>query len=380
MKIGYDGKRAVLNNTGLGNYSRLAAEVLATRYPENEYLLYTPVMRDNPRLKSLRELANVVFRTPDTAAGRAMGSVWRVCGMTGQMKREGVDLVHGLSGELPLNIAASGIPSVVTVHDLIFRRHPECYSPIDRKIYDYKFRCSAKGATRVLAISQCTKADLMEFYGISDDKIDVVYQGCASQFHRIPAEAEIAAVRGKYGIGRPYIISVGTIEARKNQLQAVEGLRGLPADIMLVLVGRRTAYASDIDRCIAANHLEQRVRFIEHADFADLPALYAGAICSTYTSRYEGFGIPVIESLCTGTPAIVAIGSCLEEAGGPDAPAVNPDDNDAWISTARMLIDDRQEHDRIAAAGHEYVKRFGDDAMAAGIMAVYRKALAAYGK
>lgn len=376
MRIGYDGKRAVYNNTGLGNYSRLVIDVLATRYPENEYLLYTPKLRDNRRLSPLKEFSNVEFRVPDSAVGRAAKSLWRVHGMSSQMERDGVELVHGLSGELPLNISSTGIPSVVTMHDLIFRRHPECYKRIDREIYDYKFRRAAMAATRIIAISQRTKLDLMQEYGIAEDKIDVVYQGCAAQFHRTPDEAEIAAVKAKYGIERPYLISVGTIEQRKNQIQAVRGIRGLPDEFDLVLVGRETAYARTIRQYINTYQMGDRVKFIDHADFADLPALYAGAFCSSYTSRYEGFGIPVIESLCVGTPVIAATGSCLEEAGGPATPAIDPDDVEAWINTAKEMFNYPRIRDRIAASGREYVKRFNDDAMARGTMEVYRKAIA----
>jgi len=374
MKIGYDGKRAVCNNTGLGNYSRLAVELLATRYPENEYCLYTPKLQENARLSTLKRLPNVSLHTPGSLVGKAAPALWRISGVASQMARDGVELVHGLSGELPLNIGRIGVPSVVTMHDLIFRRCPECYHKIDREIYDYKFRTAAHAATRILAISECTKRDLITEYGVDEGKIDVVYQGCAPQFHHIPTAVEVAAVKGKYGLDRPYIIGVGTIEQRKNQGLAVKGLRGLPRDFDLVLVGRRTAYARTLDRYISTYATGNRVKFIEHADFADLPALYAGAVCSTYTSRYEGFGLPIIESLNVGTPAIVATGSCLEEAGGPKTPAVNPDDVDGWIGVANRMISSQSYHEEVARAGHAYVQQFNDDAMASGTMEVYRKA------
>ena len=166
MIIGFDGKRAVQNNTGLGNYSRLLVEVLATRFPEHLYALYAPKLRPNPRLKPLMELDNVELHTPDTASGRTFGALWRSRGITSALKEDKVSLYHGLSGELPMNIAGSGIPSVVTIHDLIFRRFPECYSAVDRRIYDYKFRHAAERADRIIAISECTRRAIMEFYNI----------------------------------------------------------------------------------------------------------------------------------------------------------------------------------------------------------------------
>ena len=182
-------------------------------------------------------------------------------------------------------------------------------------------------------------------------------------------------MKRKYGLDRPYVISVGTIERRKNQIMAVRGLRGLPEDFDVVLVGRRTDYAQSIDRYVSTYSMGDRVKFIEHADFADLPALYAGAFCSSYTSRYEGFGIPVIESLNVGTPVIVATGSCLVEAGGPQTPAVDPDDVEAWINNVKEMIDYPERRERVARAGRAYVARFNDDAMAEGTMGCYLKAV-----
>lgn len=158
-------------------------------------------------------------------------------------------------------------------------------------------------------------------------------------------------------------------------MMAVRGLRGLPQEFDLVLVGRRTEYAATIDQYTATYSLEGRVKFIENAPFADLPALYAGALCSSYTSRYEGFGIPVIESLNVGTPPIIATGSCLEEAGGPQTPAVDPDDIEGWINAAKELINYPNVHANIVKAGQAYVKRFNDEAMATGTMAIYQKAI-----
>ncbi len=378
MIIGYDGKRAVENNTGLGNYSRLLVEVLADRYADNNYLLYAPRLRENPRLRPLLEHTNVNIVTPGSLWGRMACSAWRSNGITSQLKRDKVDLYHGLSGELPLNIDEFDGPTVVTVHDVIFRRFPEVYSPIDRRIYDYKFGRAVHDATRVIAISQRTKKDIIEFYGIDSDKIDVVYQGCDSQFHTRPSDDEIAQVKKRYGLDRPYIITVGTVETRKNQALALMGLKSLPDELDLVIVGKHTPYARVLKDYIDREALESRVKFIEDAPFADLPALYAGAFCSSYTSRYEGFGIPVIESLGVGTPVIVATGSCLEEAAGPSAPAVDPDDVEEWLNTVKELINYPATRAKLARQGMEYVKRFSNEDMAERTMETYRRAIDEY--
>lgn len=379
MTIGFDGKRAVQNNTGLGNYSRLLVEKMATIFPDNSYRLYAPRRRENPRLAPIERLANVAFAYPESAIWRRIPSLWRSWGITRRLKADGLTLYHGLSGELPLNIGEAGIPSVVTIHDLIFRHFPENYRAIDRHIYDYKFRRACLDATRVIAISKKTKADITADYGIDPAKIDVVYQGCDTIFRHRPDAEAIAEVKRLYGLDRPYIISVGTLEPRKNQLQAVEGLALLPKDIDLLLVGRRGDYARRVlDPAIARLHLGGRVKFLEGIPFAHLPALYAGALLSSYTSRYEGFGLPVIESLSVGTPVIAATGSCLEEAGGPSTPAIDPDSVEEWADTARRLIDDTAYAAETASRGREYVGRFSHEAMARGTMATYLAAIENY--
>lgn len=356
--------------TGLGNYSRLLVEVLSERFPDNDYLLYAPRLKHNPRMLTLMERENVDIYTP----GRG-GAAWRSYGLTDQLIADNIKLYHGLSGELPMNIRQFDGAKVLTIHDLIFRRYPSCYKMVDRKIYDYKFRRSCREADRIIAISERTKLDIMEYYGIPADKIDVVYQGCHEQFHRTPSPEEIQAVKKKYGIDRPYILTVGTVETRKNQQMAVRGIRGVHAEMELIIVGRRTDYAKTLDEYIRSFHIENRVKFLENVDFKDLPALYAGAFCSSYTSRYEGFGIPVIESLSVGTPVIVATGSCLEEAGGPATPAVGPDDVEQWIYTIREMVNFPEVRDNLVAEGRAYIERFSDEAMAQGTMETYRRAL-----
>lgn len=375
LKIGFDAKRAVRNFTGLGNYSRLIVDSLARRYPDNRYLMYSPDARHNPRLDPILDLENVELRLPATTSGKALPSLWRVSGVTADLRRDKIDLFHGLSNELPLNIGKSGIPSVVTIHDVIFRHFPQCYKPIDRKIYDFKFSRAARAATRVIAISECTRRDIVNAYGIPASKIDVVYQGCDPSFAKEVTDGEIEALKKKYGLDGPFIVTIGTVETRKNQLLAVKALRGLPGDISLAIVGRQTPYADEIRRYIAANSLSDRVRWIDNAPFAELPAFYRAARFSTYTSRYEGFGLPVIESLSTSTPVIVASGSCLEEAGGPATPAVNPDDVDQMIHQCRLMIDDTDLRSSIAAAGHDYVARFNQETFTRKVMEVYDKAL-----
>lgn len=377
ITIGFDAKRVVCNNTGLGNYSRLVIDSLAGEMPEDRFLLYTPVSCDNDRLKSILDKPNVEIITPAGFLGKSFGSLWRVGGgITRQMQSDGVDIYHGLSNELPLDIAGSGIASVVTIHDLIFRRMPEGYARVDRAIYDYKFRKACENATRIIAISECTRRDIMELYNIPAEKIDVVYQGCDSRFSAPVDEAVKGVVKRLYNLPDRYIVSVGTIELRKNQLQAIKALPALPREVSLVIVGgQNRSYYSELVAEISRLGLAARVKFMSGVPSGYLPAIYAMSQFASYTSRYEGFGIPVIEALSTGVPMLAATGSCLEEAGGKGALYVSPDSVDEYVDAARLLLDDENLRCRLIDEGRKHVARFSKSHFVSGLRMVYEKAL-----
>lgn len=374
-RIGFDSKRAVLNYSGLGNYSRLAIEVLANRFPETEMRLYTPKIKENKLLDPLLENPLINLVTPDTLFGRMFGSLWRSRGMAAQLRRDGMDLFHGLSNQLPAGIEKTGIPSIVTIHDVIFIPHPEFYHKPDVEIYKRHFHRSADIADRIIAISECTKQDLINYFQIPENKIDIVYQGCDRSFYREVTREEISNVKKKYGLPSCYILGVGTVEARKNQLLALRALRYLPEHINLVLVGRPTKYVKEILKEAERLRLTNRIKLIHGADFRDFPAFYAGAAVSSYPSWYEGFGIPVIESIASGTPVIAATGSCLEEAGGPGALYVDPSSDKDFATAAVSILENPFLRDELVSKGRDYITRFSSDSFAKGLIESYAKLL-----
>lgn len=379
MKIGYDAKRAVKNMTGLGNYSRLVIEEVATRFPDSQLYLYTPeltpVQKDSPRLARINALANAEFRLPYGLGPMGRGALWRSVGITRHFQADGLDLYHGLSNELPLNTASTGIPTVVTIHDLIYRRLPYCYPPLDRKIYDLKYGHSARKATRVIAISECTKRDLVELQGVDPEKIDVIYQGCDPQFKEVWPEERLAALRKKYNLPDRYILQVGTIERRKNLELTIRALAALPPDIKLVAVGRDNMYLPYLRKLLRELGLESRFIHLQDVPFADLPGLNQGAEIIVYPSRYEGFGIPVLEGLESRRPVVAATGSCLEEAGGPGAFYVDPDKPRELAEIMNTILDGSAEIRPRIEEGLRHAARFDTSLMASRIMETYEKAI-----
>ena len=215
MRIGYDAKRAFLNFSGLGNYSRNIISLVNRYYPSDEIVIYTPKIRKS--IPGFPPPGSVV-RQPESMLARRFSSVWRSAGLSARLTRDGIDLYHGLSNELPLRIAKTNIPAVVTIHDLIFIRYPELYNPIDRKIYSNKLRYAVKAARKIIAISEQTKSDIIDFTGIAAEKVCVIYQSCSPAFTENVSRQFMDAIRKKYEIPERYMLYVGTIEKRKNLL------------------------------------------------------------------------------------------------------------------------------------------------------------------
>lgn len=379
LVIGFDAKRAMQNVTGLGNYSRLVINSLSSNYEKSRLILFAPKIKENPALEEMLERSNVELFTPRSVIAKVLPPLWRSFMMVKEWPTVGLDLYHGLSNELPLNVKSANCPTVVTIHDLIWHKAPEDYSPIDRMLYEYKYRRAAESSTRIIAVSQRTKDDLVEDWGIDPEKIDVIYQGCNPIFSQHVSVDKIAEVKRRYKLPEKYIVSVGTVQSHKNQLLAVRALRALPHYLKLVIIGKTNKkYKAEIKRFIDENRLINRVIWPENVPNEDLPAIYAGAVMSSYISKYEGFGIPIVESLSVGVPVIASTGSCLEEAGGDGALYIDPNNVPSYVETARAILDKPLLRRDLIEKGLKHVKKFNPDDFAAAMMNTYHKAISEF--
>ncbi|WP_431200929.1 glycosyltransferase family 4 protein [Mucilaginibacter sp. P25] len=171
-----------------------------------------------------------------------------------------------------------------------------------------------------------------------------------------------------------FILSVGTIEERKNLLLTVMALKNVN-DIPLVVIGKETQYTELVKTYITANNLNHRVIFLKDVTFAELPAVYQLASVFVYPSRYEGFGIPVLEALNSGTPVIAATGSCLEEAGGPGSLYVNPDDDIGLAEKLNQVLSDDDLRQTMITKGRAYAANFTNDKLSLQLMQLYQNIL-----
>ena len=364
--IGFDAKRIVRNGTGLGSYGRTLVNDLAAL--PLQLHLYAPDEGREELRSQVVKCDNVTFHFPERASTALGKALWRSRGIVNDLRHDGIQVFHGLSGELPIGIRKSGIKSVVTIHDLIFLRHPEYYHWLDSRIYAWKFRRTIKEADHIVAISECTKRDIMEYAQVDSSKISVVYQSCAPKF-----KSQESRVKSQES--NRYILSVGSIEERKNILLAVKALHWLPEEVNLVVVGRPTKYTDRVADYVKAHHLEHRVSLRHGVTDEELPALYAGAEAFVYPSRYEGFGIPIIEAISSGLPVVACTGSCLEEAGGPDSLYVDPDDVEGMAAAIRQCLRGAKGREERIARSREYIHRFEGADVANQVISLYNRLL-----
>ena len=370
MRIGFDAKRAFLNNTGLGNYSRDTIRILAHFYADNKYFLYTPKEKENSRLSFLNDSVNTFVRTPQSLINKALKSYWRSKSIVRDLFTNKIDIYHGLSHELPLGIEKTNIKTVVTIHDLIFIRYPHLFRLIDRKIYNKKFKSACLRANKIIAVSQQTKQDIIDFFFIPEKKIEVVYQGCNSIFQNEITANKKQEIQIKYNLTKDYLLYVGSIEERKNLLTLLKTLKGLPNQ-KLIVIGNGKAYKIKCLRFISEHNLSDRVAFLSGLEIEEMAAIYQSAQMLIYPSIFEGFGIPILEALFSKTPVITSKGGCFSEAGGPNTKYINPLSVEQ-IKTAILEIQNSEAlQNTMTEKGFEYAQNFRDDKIASNLMEVY---------
>ena len=368
MKIGFDAKRAFNNRRGLGNYSRETLRILTSLAPENQYFLFTPCI--DPII-GFNCPDNAFVKEPKNGNGKLAQSCWRTFSIAKEAEKLGLDLYHGLSHELPSGIEKTEIRTVVTMHDLLFVKHPELFPAFDRMMYRKKYLSSCHIADRIIAVSELTKRDLLELTDIDAGKVEVVYQGCRPEFKVKASDEQKRNLKEKYRLPDQFLLNVGAIEPRKNQLLILKALQSGHIDMPLVIAGQSTDYLGELRSFIAQNQLQQQVTLLPDFPSSELPILFQSALIFVFPSIYEGFGIPVIEALTSGIPVIAATGSCLEESGGQSSVYVSPNDENELAEHLQQLLNNEVQRNLMIQNGLDYAKRFSDEAICQQIFRIY---------
>ncbi|MCD6063932.1 MAG: glycosyl transferase, group 1 family protein [Flavipsychrobacter sp.] len=385
MNIAFDAKRAFQNTTGLGHYSRTLITSLAEGFPQHQYYLAAP------KLTSLYDhsaLPNVHDLTPSGVA-KFFPSAWRSKTVVKDLKKLNIDLYHGLSAEVPVDIPQSGVRSVVTIHDLIFERYPHQYGKIDLEIYRRKSKFACNNADRIIAISEQTREDIIRYYAIRADKIDVCYQSCNEMYQQKVSDATRQQVRQKYNLPAKFFLSVGSVIERKNLLIVCKALQLLhkdgKADVPLVVIGSGGRYYAKVKAYIEEQQLEHLVIFLDenkaiandpgYKSSADFPAIYQQATALIYPSIFEGFGIPILEALWSGLPVITSNQSCMTETGGDAAVYVNPQSADEMADAMVRVSSEEVLRQSMIEKGFKHALQFTPGQCAEKVMEVYNKVM-----
>jgi glycosyltransferase involved in cell wall biosynthesis len=357
MRIAVDFTAGVRQPAGVGRYTRslLRALAFSPASPHDLTLLWAgpprvPPPQDWPRTR-LRRLP---------LSERWMTVAWHRARLPlpADLLAGGAGVFYSPDFALPPLARARG---VVTIHDLSFLTHPETHYPPLRAYLSRVVPRSVRHADLVLADSQQTRRDLIAYLNAPAHKIEVVLSAADPLFRPVQRREEVEAVLRRHGIDRPYLISVGTIQPRKNLPLVFDALRLLRQggrDLLLVHVGRPGWLYEPVFEALRKSGVQDAVRLLEGVDDPALAALYSGAVAFVFPSLYEGFGIPCLEAMACGTPVIASAAGSLAEVVGEAGITVDPHDAPALAAGVSRLLDDPPFRDELIRRGSQRAARF----------------------
>lgn len=360
MKIGFDAKRFYNNYTGLGNYSRYLINTFNELYPQEELFLFTPNLKKD--FEYYKEKFNTIVPHKNNF-------FWRFSGIKKEETFKKLDIYHGLSNEIPIGISKTNVKSILTVHDIIFIVLPNLYPLIDRNIYKFKLTNSLKESSKVLAISNKTKKDLINILNVEEHKIEVIYQSCNDLFKSKKSLEELKIIKKKYNLPQDYILNVGTIEKRKNILQLIKASKEI--DYPVVIVGKKTEYFKEIYEFISSNNLNNKIITIENVNTEDLAGIYQSAKIFVYPSIYEGFGIPIIEAFYSKIPVITSSIEIFKEVAEDAALQVSPYNFEELSDAIKKILNNDEIKNNLIINSEKRLKLFDNKTIADQIFNLY---------
>jgi glycosyltransferase involved in cell wall biosynthesis len=368
-----DVSSAVHAKAGIGRYAGSLARALAAEAPGRLALFYNRV----PGSGLPAGLEYLPTRSVRAGYKPWRMAVWlgHVLGMGFNRLVPGAELFHATEHLLP---PLEGIPTVLTVHDMIFKRFPEHQKRLNFWYLNMAMPLFCRKADAIITVSESSKRDIVADYAIDPAKITVVYEAAAPEFR--PAEGEaLAHARRKYGLPEQFLIHVGTIEPRKNLdrlVDALENLRQGGLTVPLLVVGAKGWLYESFFRKLEELQVRRDIHFPGYVVSRDLPALYTAATAAILPSVYEGFGLPVLEAMACGTPVLSSEAASLPELGGQAAQYFDPYDVEAIAKAIRSVWTDRELQGVMRDKGLERAGLFSWSRAAKETMTVYQRVLA----
>lgn len=374
MRIGYVTYGLDRAPTGIGRYAVELLRALA-RLPDGpEIVLLTTEHEDRHELWSAFEhhaLPGCRLLPGLLTLGNAVLSV-----MARHLR---LDLIHDPNGIAPFLGPSFGARRVVTLHDAFAYVDPETHNWLDNWRYRQLLPYTARRSDAVIAVSECSRRDLIRHLGLASERVHVVAEGADPRFQPIEDSDERRAVLARYGIPSSYILYVGGINARKNIARLLEAYARVcehHPDIRLVIAGKRQWQTAEIDATFRRLNLDDRVRFTGYVHDADLPTLYSAAALFVFPSLYEGFGLPPLEAMRCGTPVITSNISSLPEVVGDAALTIDPYDVHALAAAIEHALTSEELRMDLRRRGLARAARFTWARAARETLAVYEHVLA----
>jgi len=377
MTLYVDVSAAVHRRAGMARYAESLARALLQHHGQrHEFGVFYNTDRHTYPLRG--------FEGMPTRTVRAGYKPWRMAVWLGQLGRIGfnrllpdAELFHATEHLLmPLH----GVPTVLTVHDLIYNLFPSYHKRLNYWYLNAAMPLFAKRADALITISESSKRDLVQIYDVPEDKVSVVYEAASPTFHPLPP-AHIAEVKARYGLPDRYLLALGTIEPRKNLIRLVNALHLLRRDdpsLCLVIVGSTGWLYQDFFRHLEKLDDPRSVLLSGYVPDADLCAIIGGAAVYVLASLYEGFGLPILEAMACGTPVACSNTSSMPELGGDAARYFDPMDTQAIAATIADVFADSDLRTEMHERGLEQAARFSWQQAAKETLAVYDQVLAAH--
>lgn len=363
MDIGVDARSLVGNVSGVGNY--LANVIEAGAFDGHRAVAYyDPTDDGSPVAVDAPDATRLVWRpvAPPARIADAFGAAapiwWLNVSLARRLRRDAVDLFFGPNFVQPLTFAG---PSVIVVHDMVHRRHPDAHPPAYRWYLRAFLGGSLRRADRVVTVSEHTRTDLLHYHDLASATVTTAY-GAANDAYR-PRDLSperVERLRREYDLPEEFLLYVGNIEPRKNLTALLSALATFDdADRPpLVIVGQKHLAADAFARAYRECSFADRITFTGYVAEADLPAIYNLATVFAYPSLYEGFGLPVLEALQSGTPVVTSNRSSLPEVADDAALVADPDDAAAFAAAINRLWSDPDERERYHRRGRERAAEF----------------------
>lgn len=366
MRIGIDISATLIDSAGSGIYIRNLVNTLREMCPAHEYLLFA-----FGRNRAIHRSCIVGGRLENVLRD----IIWTPVLLPIKAQQAGVDILHLPAHRAPL---ICPVPMVVTFHDLTLLRYPEAFNAWTRYYSRITFPMIVRRATRIIAVSESTKRDLVNLLAVPADKVTVVYEGPQAGLHPIEDPSVIEQTLQEYRLRRPFILHVGTLEPRKNiprLLRAYHYLRvtrSLPHT--LVLVGRLGWRYREIFDTITELRLSDEIRWLGYTPVDALARLYSAANVLVYPSLYEGFGLPVLEAMVCGCPVVTSNVSSLPEVVGDAGITIDPTDGNALAEALYHVVSDSGLAAEMRRRGLERAKLFTWEQTATKTLEVYYQA------